>query len=80
MTKLSKKICRKCWNEFARSRNRVYLLWNKTDEYKWQRGKVFCWKKDVMHTKHPNFHIGLDKIPDYCPYKLEHTVLSEKPE
>jgi len=79
MTKLSKKICRKCWNERAREENNNRLLWNEDDENSWKEGRVICSSQFTTWESAINCEISTDQTPDCCSYKLEHVVLSEKP-
>ena len=68
---LNKNICKKC-NE-----NSDYD-WTDKDEYRWEKGVVWC--PFVDGTKAKNY-LEADinnKPPEYCPYILEQLLQDEK--
>lgn len=70
--KLNKHICKKCRDEFGD------IGWFKErDDYYWKRNIILCPGKILPKIYHsaPFFKTKTDeKIPDYCPFKLEHLV------
>jgi len=76
MPRLSKKVCKKCWVEYVRGKKFLTLVWDSFADDEWKEGTVFC---PVPGCHSGGGEIGTNKIPDYCPYKLEHTVLSKRP-
>jgi len=84
MAKLSKKICRRCFNECARIIGDPAFAWEKgssgkSDNFNWdENGIVYCIGSGLVGI--PIGYIRIDTIPDCCRYKLEQTVLSEKPQ
>ena len=71
--KFSKEICKQCYEQCGPD------SWSAGDDESWKEGKVWCvelFYSDVPIREH---FIGIGEIPDGCPYKLEHTVMSEKP-
>ena len=73
MTKLSKEICKKCRNERA---GRELYPWDGIDEIDWKDGRINCAVFDYGHVW---LSFNIDEIPEDCSYKLEQTVLSERP-
>jgi len=75
MSKLSKEVCKRCINEYAKqSKFGVFddLKWNNFDELLWEQHKaISCYMKGWVE-------LTINAIPEGCCYKLEQTVLSEK--
>jgi len=78
MSKLIKKICKKCVNECARQKEEVkqqnYYAWGERDECLWKEYKSINCRAEKWTA------ISIYEIPESCIYKLEQTVLNEKPE
>jgi len=76
MSQLIKKICKRCICECAiqiqDDWDKDWLAWRESDERLWKEGIVLC---PFIHWK----NILINAVPDSCFYKLEQTVLSEKP-
>jgi len=73
MVKLSKEICKECWNKH--SANNEWLCWHDGyDDELWQSGYMWC-RLDVCSLS----SIRVDEVRDGCSYKLEHIVLGNKP-
>jgi len=65
-TKLSKKVCKRCYEENE-------CTWYGFNERNWKKGYIVCvdiW--DIVYLK--------KGLPDECPYKLEHIVLGNQDE
>jgi len=71
MTKLSKKICKRCVNECAVQAGEEILSWVESDEARWEKKILLCGVKS-WHV------IEIYEIPECCPYALEHIVLGDK--
>jgi len=69
-----KEICKKCVNKCARQEkapsNFVWCVW---EEGMWKEDLVCCPAEDWDE-------IGIFDPPESCHYKLEQTVLNEKPD
>ena len=77
---LNKEICKKCQKQFYRQLHSICLdnvnLWDKKQEELWNQGIVWCSLEGqkTSNTKWMMFKTNTDKVPDTCPYALEHIV------
>ena len=84
MSKLNKALCRRCFNDCARITGNWFYAWDKgnsekSDNFNWdENGIVYCVGSGMVGASVGFIHI--DTIPDFCRYKLEQIVLSEKPQ
>jgi len=74
---LKKKLCVKCWNNYAKSFNeeKVCLRWNKDDEECWKRRVICCPNKYKEKENNPRYIT--EQPPDNCPFMLEHILSNE---
>ena len=72
-TKLSKKVCKECQMNHDH-------WWNVYDDWAWENedAHVVCHGFGEREHHHP--WVKTTKIPDYCPYRMEHIVLGNQDE
>ena len=68
--KLSKEVCKKCWQVYNRE-----WMWVQEDDVAWKECMVWC--PNRLST---SGMISVRGIPSYCPYRLEHIVMLESEE
>jgi len=71
--KLSKGVCKQCWKRKGWS----WIHFN--EDWKWERGEVNC----VYGKERDGDYLltqFIDKIPENCPYRLEHLVTGNRDE
>jgi len=71
MAKLCKEICQKCQKNYP---GKDKLLWNDFAKKLWRRGRVWCRFGPAFGLLE---QVKTDKIPERCPYKLEHVVMGK---
>ena len=77
---LNKRVCKRCRkaHDYAFGNGEwgapQTLGYWRNDEEAWRRGVVFCPKEDGLMREGRT-----DKVPEWCPYAAEHTVIKTKP-
>ena len=70
--KIDKGICIKCKNEDK------LKVWTSKDDANWNKGFVECPRRITKVEGIFGSTAGVDyDIPEYCPYKFEHSILSQ---
>jgi len=80
--KLRKEVCQKCYRKYG-------LNWSRLLDEHWDNGRLHCIMKGRIFDGYIKTNGGyvrmedskglsLDKMPDDCTYRLEHTVLGSQ--
>lgn len=69
---LNKAICKHCLRQYSRKSGEV---WTDFDESFWEETKaIYC--PSSLRRRQPvtNDPVGIDVVPSYCPFHLEHCL------
>ena len=66
-TALNKEVCKKCFQKCANLEGWLQT-WDYDDEHRWDLGEIGCPCAGFVF---------IDRVPEECPYKLEHMVIND---
>lgn len=78
---LNKDICKKCWKNYVTNNyteGDTIEVWDNADEVSWTEGFVACVNFPTNYYQTGFQTIPINEIPMYCPYRLEHIMLTKE--